>query len=76
MVPIIKSGQLVTVEPISLSGAVRVGEAVLCKVHGRIMLHKVTSLRDGQVQISNNHGHVNGWTKTENVFGRLIRVEP
>jgi hypothetical protein len=76
MTPIIKSGQLVTVEPVLDPSGVTVGEAVLCKVRGRIMLHKVTAIRGGQVQISNNHGHVNGWTKVENVFGRLIKVEP
>ncbi len=77
MTPIIKSGQLVTVEPVN-DGAqgVGVGDAVLCKVGGRIMLHLVTALRGGQYQISNAHGHVNGWTMAKNIFGKLTRVDP
>lgn len=76
MVPLVKSGQLVTVEPASLH-EVRVGSVVLCKVNGRVILHKVTAIgSDKRLQISNNHGHVNGWCVPDNVFGVLTRVEP
>lgn len=61
MAPILKSGQVVTVAPIKLN-QVRKGDIVLCKVRGNVYLHKVTGVKSGQVQISNNHGHVNGWT--------------
>lgn len=96
MVPIIKSGQLVTVRPVMPKGTevcvpftihgegqgagldtpLSVGATVLCKVHGRIMLHKVTAYRAGQYQISNNSGHVNGWTLAKNIYGILVKVEP
>lgn len=84
MTPIIKSGQLVTVTPVELrgdevwKGDVRIarGDAVFCKVGGRLMLHKVTAMRAGQYQISNNHGHVNGWTTAKNIFGLVTLVEP
>jgi len=73
MVPIVRSGQKVTVEPIAIAD-VSVGDAVFCKVRGSFYLHLVTGRReDGSVQISNNHGHVNGWTRS--VFGKLTRVE-
>lgn len=87
MVPMIKSGQLVTVAPLTVFGeeagrvvdgvqvCVHKGDAVFCKVGGRLMLHKVTAQRAGQYQISNNSGHVNGWTVSKNLFGVLIRVE-
>lgn len=59
----IESGQLVRVVPTS---DVEVGDAVLCKVNGRQYLHLVKGIRrnkDGvSYQISNNRGHVNGWT--------------
>ena len=76
MVPIIYSGQLVTVEP--LNGRIpEVGDAVLCKVSGQQMLHKVTAIgSDGRYQISNNHGHINGWCKLEAIYGILTAVEP
>lgn len=88
MTPRIKSGQLVTVTPLQLFGdeagrevdgvqiCVQKGDAVFCKVGGRLMLHKVTAYRAGQYQISNNSGHVNGWTMAKNVFGILTKVEP
>jgi hypothetical protein len=48
---------------------------VLCKVRGTQYLHLVSAVRPDQYQISNNHGHVNGWTRAKNVFGLLVRVE-
>lgn len=74
MVPIVKTGQKVTVEPIKLD-AVQEGDAVFCKVKGSFYLHLVTGKRqDGAVQISNNKSHVNGWTRR--VYGKLVKVEP
>lgn len=76
MTPRIKSGAVVTLEPVELVD-VQVGDAVFCKVRGNIYTHLVTALKGGpenrQVQISNNHGHVNGWTTK--VYGRVIHVE-
>ena len=76
MVPIVHSGQLVTVEPL-LGRKPEVGNAVLCKVNGRHMLHKVIAVgSDGRFQIGNNHGHIKGWCKIDNVYGILTAVEP
>ncbi len=87
MVPIVYSGQLVTVSPVFRE--ILVGDTVLCKVHGHQMLHLVSAIgsdqmlhlvsaigSDGRYQISNNHGHVNGWCTRQNVFGILVAVEP
>lgn len=70
----ISSGQLCTVEPINNRDP-EIGEVVLCKVKGKQFLHLITAVKGKQFQISNNHGHVNGWTTYQNIFGRLIRVE-
>lgn len=76
MVPIVYSGQLVTVAP-AKDTPFGIGSVVLCKVNGRMMLHKVTAIgSDGRYQISNNHGHINGWCKPDAVFGVMIAVEP
>ncbi len=75
MQPRILSGQLVTVTP--CFGEAQVGDIVLCKVNGRQILHLVTAIgSDGRFQISNNHGHINGWATPKNVFGIVTRVEP
>jgi hypothetical protein len=71
MTPRIKSKQLVTFSP-DVSN-VEVGDVVLCKVNGVIMCHLVTAIQGDRYQISNNHGHVNGWTKK--VYGKVITIE-
>lgn len=77
MQPRIESGQLVTVEPVTDPNQVKVDDIVLCKVDGRQWLHLVSAIgSDGRFQISNNKGHVNGWCKASNVFGRLVKVDP
>jgi len=73
MVPLIKSGELCTVEPLA-ERPLKKGDIVLCKVRRAQFLHLVSALKPGQVQISNNHGHVNGWTSLANVYGILTGV--
>jgi exosome complex RNA-binding protein Rrp4 len=73
MTPRLESGQLVKVDPVKIED-VCVGDVVYCKVKGRTMLHLVTAVgQDGRVQISNNHGWVNGWTRI--VYGKLNEDE-
>ena len=73
----IESGQLCTVEPVPDKSVLKVGDAVLCKVRGAQYLHLVKALRaDGQFQIGNNRGGVNGWTPGASIYGRLVKVEP
>lgn len=78
MEPIIKSGELVTVEPASYY---RCGDIVLCTVRGRDYLHLIKSkiIRadengDGGSSITyvicNAKGHING--KTTKVYGRRV----
>lgn len=74
MVPLIYSRQPVTLAPVDRTRLER-GDIVFVKVKGRIYTHKVLGVRKGQVQIGNNHGGVNGWTKVENVYGIVTEVE-
>lgn len=71
MTPRIKSGQKITVEP--LHQPPRKGDVVLAKVRGHYYFHLVTGVRGTEYQISNNHGHVNGWTSQ--VYGLVTKVE-
>jgi sRNA-binding protein len=74
MTPRIKSRQLCTYEPVTAITDIQIGDAVYCKVGSSYFTHLVTAIRGDQVRISNNHGHVNGWTKIENVFGKVIKI--
>lgn len=72
MVPLIRSGQEHILEPATWE-SVEVGDIAYAKVHGRFFTHLVTAKNDDKgCQISNNHGHVNGWTKQ--VYGKVIKV--
>lgn len=72
MTPILKSRQRVVLAPTSWE-KVEIGDIVYARVAGRHYTHKVTGKNEKRgVQISNNHGHVNGWTKT--VYGKVIRI--
>ena len=75
MTPRIKSRQKCTYAPVTGLQDISVGDAVFCKVGHSYFTHLVTAIKDDQVQISNNHGHVNGWTHISNVFGKVISVE-
>lgn len=72
MTPRIKSGQRIVLSPIS--DAVRVGDICLAKVKGRFYLHLVTAIdKDGgRWQISNNHGHINGYARQ--LFGVVTEI--
>lgn len=72
MVPLLKSGQEITIVPLDDEG-VSVGDIVFCKVRGRYYVHLVTAIRQEKYQISNNKGHVNGWTSLSNIFGKVER---
>ena len=70
MKPLIESGDLVVIEP-SDADSVKVGDIVLCKVRGNHYLHKILAKKsDGKLQIGNNRGYINGWTKQ--IFGKLV----
>jgi signal peptidase I len=71
MEPLIKDRQRVTVTRLHDDDELHVGDIVLAKVHGNIYLHKVTAIDGDRVQISNNHGHVNGWTHRDRIVGRV-----
>lgn len=75
MTPKINSGDEVTIKKVPLA-AFRVGDAAYCKVKGNIFLHLITAIDEGnKYQISNNHGHVNGWATAANMYGVCTKVK-
>lgn len=75
MSPKIHSGDEVTVKQVPLS-VYRIGDAVYCKVKGSVFLHLITAIDEtgNRYQISNNHGHVNGWATAGNMYGVCIKI--
>lgn len=75
MEPRIGDGALVTCDPIR-DREIRSGDVVPCAVRGRQLVHLVSATRsDGQLQISNNKGRVNGRITRRAVYGVVTKVE-
>lgn len=73
MEPRIMDGQMVTVAPVSESD-IKLGDVVLCKVGGRVLLHLVVAViapgGKKRFQIGNNKGRINGWATK--IYGKLV----
>jgi hypothetical protein len=76
MVPLIRSRQQVKIAPVD-PAKLEVGDIVLTRVAGTVYLHLVSAVDQARnrVQISNNHGRVNGWTSHDRVFGICVAVD-
>lgn len=48
---------------------------MLCRVRGTQYLHLVKAVRNGQYQIGNNRGGINGWVSRNGIFGVLVSVK-
>jgi len=76
MRPKVLSGAVVELAPVTLDD-LTVGDIVLCKVGGNVYLHLVKAIQGGagsrRVQIGNNQGRINGWTRA--VYGRAVRID-
>lgn len=73
MTPLIKVGKKITISPVDVS-KVEKGDIVVATVKGRVYDHLVTAATDHKVQISNNHGHVNGWTSRSKIHGIVTKI--
>ena len=74
MTPKIKSGEPVIVAPVTAETVLKKNDVVFCKVAGHYYLHKITAIRNGTTfQISNNHGHTNGWISKKCIYGVMTK---
>ena len=73
MTPILKSGQVCEVVPVTDAVELKKHDIVFAKVNGHFYLHKITAVKRTQYQISNNHGHVNGWVSRSAIFGKVTK---
>lgn len=76
MVPLIHSNQEHVLAPVDSWEDIEVGDICYVRLSGgRHYTHLVTAKDDKRgLQISNNKGYVNGWTK--NVLGKVVKVLP
>jgi hypothetical protein len=75
MAPKVKSGQLVTLEPLNERKPEK-GDVVLCTIHRRVVLHLVQAVQDDRYRIGNMRGGTNGWVSIDSIWGILAKVEP
>ena len=71
MRPLVESGATVTLTPVTFE-QLEVGDIVLCRVAGNVYLHLVKARDAERVQIGNNRGRINGWTRA--VYGKAIAI--
>lgn len=67
MEPLIRHRQKVRVAPLTRDPAV--GDVVLARVRGHLLLHRVNAIRGDQYQIANQRGHINGWATRKQIYG-------
>lgn len=74
MTPILKSGQVCEVVPLTEETVLEKNDIVFCKVNGHFYLHKIHAIKGKQYQIGNNHGHINGWITRNNLYGKVTKI--
>jgi phage repressor protein C with HTH and peptisase S24 domain len=74
MTPKIYSGDQVKVV-VARGLTLEIGDILYTKVKGTYYLHLLTAIDKDRYQISNNHGHVNGWVNRDNIFGICIQIK-
>ena len=73
MTPLLQSRQAVELTPCTWEN-VEVGDIVYCRIGRNCVTHLVKAKDEKRgVQIGNNHGHINGWTKQ--VYGKATAKE-
>lgn len=80
----VDSGDQVTIRPVKENDDPKVGDVVLCKVHGNEYLHLVKAVKDlpavkgvrrRRYQIGNNKGGTNGWVGIDKIYGICIQIQ-
>lgn len=74
----VNEGDLVTLEPCraeDLAG----GDVVLARITGRryshLVLHLIHAREADKFLIGSKHGRLDGWVESENIFGKVTKVQ-
>lgn len=70
----INDGDLVTLQPCDVA-TLKVGDAVLVRVHGNILLHLIKAINNNRYLIGNNRGGINGWVGGNAIHSVVTNVE-
>lgn len=76
MTPIIHHRQQVTLTPDTDDDQFKAGAVVLVKVRGAWLLHRISKVGDGEFQIANARGKVNGWVRRTAIAGIVTKIHP
>jgi SOS-response transcriptional repressor LexA len=71
----VNDGDTVTLEPAD-PDALAIGDVVLVRVKGNILLHLIKAKNGDRFLIANNRGGVNGWVGRHCIYGIATKVEP
>ena len=75
MIPILKPGQSVICVIVTENTILHKNNIVLCKIDGKYYLRKITAIKNGVTyQISDNHGHIEGFISKKNIFGVVVEI--
>ena len=76
MKPLMSPGDSLHIKKVDVA-KLRTGDAVFCKVHGGLQVHKISAIdaATNRFQISNARGYINGWISANNVFGLCVQVD-
>ncbi|MEP7290096.1 MAG: S24 family peptidase [Chloroflexota bacterium] len=71
----VNDGDTVTLEPAD-PAKLTVGDIVLVRVKGNILLHLIKAINGERFLIGNNRGGTNGWVGHNCIYGIATKVEP
>ena len=71
----IEDGQAVTLAPVDPAEVI-LGDVVLVRWKGGVLLHLVREAEAERVLIGNNFAKVNGWAPRRDLLGRVVTVHP
>lgn len=75
MVPLIHSGDQVTLEPLNEEHVLEEGTIVYVLVSGTVYLHLIRAISGNRFQIGNTRGGINGWVGREKIYGVLKKAQ-
>jgi hypothetical protein len=71
----VNDGDLVTLVPAD-PATLKVGDIVLVRIHGADYLHLIKAISRGRFLIGNNRGGINGWVRSQAIYGIATKIEP
>jgi signal peptidase I len=81
MKPLFSPGDALYIKKVNHS-KLRIGDAVFCKIGRNLQVHKITAIlaptyavHNGRWEISNNHGHLNGWIDESGIYGLCMKAK-